>query len=68
MCWKLLTVPLDPYYFNQASEFARNWLQGLIDYARRQFEASDNPFRDSVLRDLLELENQIPSMKYPWES
>lgn len=58
---------LDPYYFEQVSQFARNWLQRRIDYARRQYRASDNYLRESVERDLLELENQIPDMKYPWE-
>ncbi|BCR84335.1 uncharacterized protein ACHE_11737S [Aspergillus chevalieri] len=56
-----------PYYFEQVSQFARNWLQRRIDYARRQYRASDNYLRESVERDLLELENQIPDMKYPWE-
>lgn len=65
--WASLTVSLDPYYFEQVSQFARDWLQRRIDYARRQFRASNQYLRESVGRDLLELENQIPDMKYPWE-
>lgn len=57
----------DPYYFEQVSEHSRNWLRGRIAYVRRQFAASNSPFRESVERDLLELENEIPNMKYPWE-
>lgn len=46
----------DPYYFEQVSEFARNWPQDRIRQVRRELSAS-NPFRESVMRDLLELEN-----------
>lgn len=57
----------DPYYFEQVSEFARNWLQNRIRQVRRELSASNVPFRESVMRDLLALENEIPNMKYPWE-
>lgn len=56
----------DPYYFEQVSVFARNWPQDRIRQVRRELSAS-NPFRESVMRDLLELENEIPNMKYSWE-
>ena len=46
----------DPYYFEQVSEFARNWPQDRIRQVRRELSAS-NPFRESMMRDLLELEN-----------
>jgi hypothetical protein len=57
----------DPYYFQQVSEFARTYVADQIRYIRSQFSASTSPYRESVLRELLEIENQIPKMRYPFE-
>lgn len=57
----------DPYYFQQVSEFARTWVADRIRFARARFQATNSPFRESVLAELLEIENAIPDMKYAFE-
>ena len=57
----------DPYYFAQVSEFARTYVADRIRSIRMQFQASNNPHRESVLAELLEIENAILDMKYPFE-
>lgn len=61
------SLPKDPYYFAQVSEFARTYVADQIRYIRTQFQASNSPYRESVLAELLELENAIPDMKYAFE-
>ena len=56
-----------PYYFQQVSEFARIYVANQIRVIRQAFAAQDSTYRDSVLTELLEIENQIPNMKYAFE-
>jgi hypothetical protein len=63
----LLTMSTDPYYFGQVSQFARTYIAAEIRYIREQFRNSQSRFRDSVLQGLLEIENEIPNMKYSFE-
>ncbi|KAK6950778.1 hypothetical protein Daesc_007303 [Daldinia eschscholtzii] len=68
-----------PYYFGQVSEFVRNYVSELfsrlslpivsdsIRYIRQQYEASNDPNRESVLKELQEIEDKIPDMKYAFE-
>jgi hypothetical protein len=57
----------DPYYFSLVSEFARTYVADQITYIRAQFQASNSPYRESVMAELLELENAIPDMEYAFE-
>ncbi|KAL5330730.1 hypothetical protein ACEPPN_000250 [Leptodophora sp. 'Broadleaf-Isolate-01'] len=65
--WNEFCNCADPYYFGQVSQFSRTWVADQIRYIRLQFQASTSPYRDSVLKDLLDIENQIPNMKYAFE-
>lgn len=57
----------DPHYFSQVSDFARTWATEHIREVREGFQASPVQYRQSVLRDLSELEDRIPDMRYPFE-
>ncbi len=56
-----------PYYFQQVSEFARTYVANQIRVIRQAFAAQNSPYRDSVLTELLEIENKIPDMKSAFE-
>ena len=38
-----------------------------IRYARNAFSAQNAPFRESVMKQLKELEDKIPDLKYAFE-
>jgi hypothetical protein len=57
----------DPYYLSLVSEFARTYVADQITYIRAQFQTSNSPYRESVMAELLELENAISDLKYAFE-
>jgi hypothetical protein len=57
----------DPYYFQQVSQFARTYITEQIRVIRREYTSSTSPYRESVLKEVLEIENKIPDMKYAFE-
>lgn len=57
-----------PYYFSQVSEFARTWASDQIDWVRTQYDANPDAYdRENVLKELKEIENDIPNWKYAFE-
>lgn len=56
------------HYFEQVSEFARNWMTARIDWAIEQYEANPDAYnQEKVLKELKDLKSKIPDMKYPYE-
>lgn len=57
-----------PHYFSQVSEFARTWASSQIDWIRSQYDANPDAYdRESVLKRLKDIENDIPNWKYAFE-
>lgn len=57
-----------PHYFQQVSQFARDWGARMVQLAREEYEANPNaPNRDAVLDELKKIENSIPGWKYAFE-
>ena len=49
------------------SSFARTWATDTIRRIRSEFEDSNGLYRDSILKELLEIENKIPDIQYAFE-
>lgn len=56
-----------PYYFEQVSEWSRNYVTELVRRAEREFRASDIENRDKILAELQEIKDTINYLRYPWE-
>ncbi|KAK7403922.1 hypothetical protein QQX98_010292 [Neonectria punicea] len=56
-----------PQYFGMVSEFARDFVSTQVRYIQLQFAAHDSPYRESVLKELSEIQDRIKDMKYPFE-
>ncbi|KAK4043860.1 hypothetical protein C8A01DRAFT_31960 [Parachaetomium inaequale] len=57
-----------PYYFSQVSQFARDWASTQIAYIREQYNANPRAYnREKVLKQLKEIEDDIPNWKYAFE-
>ncbi|KAL7949331.1 hypothetical protein V8C42DRAFT_361877 [Trichoderma barbatum] len=57
-----------PHYLYQVSEFTRTWATDQIRYIRSMYDANPRAYnRDEVLRQLDEIEKDIPNWKYPFE-
>ena len=57
----------DINYFSLVSTHARTWAAEHIREVREGFQASRNSQRESILKELTEIENRIPDMRYPFE-
>ncbi|KAJ6156940.1 hypothetical protein N7497_005825 [Penicillium chrysogenum] len=57
----------NPHYFSSVSSFARTWATDTIRRIRSEFEDSNGLYRDSILKELLEIENKIPDIQYAFE-
>ncbi|RYP81113.1 hypothetical protein DL770_005976 [Monosporascus sp. CRB-9-2] len=57
-----------PYYFSAVSEFARTWAANQIRYIRGRYQANSRAHRrEDVLKELQEIEDDIPNWKYAFE-
>jgi chitinase len=57
-----------PEYFRLVSEFSRTWAQDRITQIREHYDAHpDAENREQLLKDLTEIEDDIPNWKYPSE-
>ncbi|KAK3177854.1 hypothetical protein K4F52_009406 [Lecanicillium sp. MT-2017a] len=57
-----------PYYFSQVSEFARTWGSDQVEWAIARYEANPRAYnREEVLKELKEIQNDIPNWKYAFE-
>ncbi|GAW18020.1 hypothetical protein ANO14919_074890 [Xylariales sp. No.14919] len=56
-----------PFYFRQVSQFARDFVSNQIRIIRGMYEAEGMYKRESVLRELQDIEDQIPNLRYPFE-
>lgn len=58
----------DQAYFSEVSDFARTFATNRIAAIREDFRDLTSAYRDSIEKALLEIEDEIPNMHYPFEN